>query len=151
STGKRDKRQAQIIADGWAQAEREAASGDLTQDRVAEILSETLKRLGHSPIERLSVQMWLESWLSSKKASVSPTSLLAYSQTVREFLDYLGPKGGDRTLQSITERDIEGFIALLRKEGRSPVTINKLVRKFLSAPFEKARRTGKIRYNPVAG
>src|SRR5262249_33510873 len=139
------------IADAWAQAEREAAGGDLTQDRVAEILSETLKRLGQSPIERLSVRTWLESWLESKRAGVAAASHLAYSQPVREFLDYLGPKGGNRTLQSITERDIEGFIAQLRKEGRSAVTINKLVRKFLSAPFEKARRTGKIRYNPVAG
>jgi integrase len=151
STRKRDKRQAQVIADAWAQAEREAAGGDLTQDRVAEILSETLKRLGQSPIERLSVRTWLESWLESKRAGVTAGSHLAYSQSIREFLDYLGPKGGNRTLQSITERDIEGFIAQLRKEGRSSVTINKLVRKFLSVPFEKARRTGKIRYNPVAG
>jgi integrase len=150
-TGKRDKRQAQIIADAWAQAEREVASGDLTQDRVAEILSETLKRLGQSPIERLSVQEWLSSWLESKQASVSPASFLAYSQAVREFLEYLGPKGGNRTLVSITERDIEGFITQLRTEGRSASTINKLVRKYLSGPFEKARATGKIRYNPIRG
>jgi integrase len=118
---------------------------------VAEILSETLKRLGQSPIERLSIKGWLGSWLESKRPSVSEASFLAYSQAVREFLDYLGPKGGNRTLQSITERDIEGFIAELRNEGRSAATINKLVRKYLSAPFEKARRTGKISYNPVAG
>lgn len=37
----------------------------------------------------------------------------------------------------------------MRKEGRGPVTINKL-RKFISQPFEKARKLGKIRYNPVA-
>jgi integrase len=151
STKKRDKRQAQIVADAWAQAEREAAGGDLTQDRIAEILSETLKRLGQSPIERLGVQEWLESWLSSKQASISPASFLAYSQAVREFLEYLGPKGHNGTLQSITERDIEGFVAQLRDEGRSASTINKLVRKYLSGPFEKARVTGKIRYNPVRG
>ena len=38
---------------------------------------------------------------------------------------------------------------MLRKDGRSAGTINKLVRKYLSAPFEKARKVGKIRFNPV--
>jgi integrase len=38
---------------------------------------------------------------------------------------------------------------VLRKDGRSATTINKLVRKYLSAPFEKARKIGKLRFNPV--
>jgi integrase len=38
---------------------------------------------------------------------------------------------------------------MLRSEGRSPGTINKLVRKYLSVPFEKARKLGKIKFNPV--
>jgi integrase len=37
----------------------------------------------------------------------------------------------------------------LRAEGRSAGTINKLVRKFLSVPFEKARKAGLTRTNPV--
>jgi integrase len=150
STGKKDKGQAQIICQSWQTAEREAASGDLTKDRVTEILNETLKRLGQSPVERISVKGWLADWLTSKEGKISPSSSLAYGQTVREFLQYLGD-GGSRRLESITERDIEGFIAGLRKDGRSPATINKIVRKYLSAPFEKARAIGKIKYNPVRG
>jgi integrase len=42
-------------------------------------------------------------------------------------------------------------VSHLVKSDRGSVTINKLVRKFLSSPFEKARRTGKIKYNPVHG
>jgi integrase len=52
-------------------------------------------------------------------------------------------------LEAITEADIRGFVAKLRTEGRAPTTVNKLVRKFLSVPFEKARRRGLIKYNPV--
>jgi len=148
STGKRNKVEAKIVCEALAQAENEAAGGDLTRDRLKELFDETLKRLGESPLERLNVKGWLESWLASKDNS-APASFRAYQQAVTEFLQYLGPNGGNRRLESITERDIEGFIRLLRKEGRGPVTINKL-RKYISQPFEKARKLGRIKYNPVA-
>jgi integrase len=148
STGKRDKTQAKIVCEAIAQAENEAATGDLTKDRLKELFDETLKRLGQSPIERISVKGWLDSWLASKEGS-APTTLRAYEQAVAKFLEYLGPHGSGRRIESITERDIEGFIRLLRKEGRAPSTINKL-RKYVSQPFERARKLGKIKYNPVA-
>jgi integrase len=151
STGKKDKVQAQIVCQALQQAENEAGGGELSRDRLTELFNETLKRLGQSPVERISVKAWLTDWLASKEGKISPSSILAYSQTVREFLEYLGEAGSRRRLESITERDIEGFIAVLRKDGRSPSTINKIVRKYLSAPFEKARAVGKIKYNPVRG
>jgi integrase len=148
STGKRNKNEAKIVCDAIAQAETEAATGDLTKDRLKALFDETLTRLGQSPIERISVKSWLESWLISKENSAA-TTLRGYQQAVTEFLEYLGPQGGGRRLESISERDIEGFIKLLRKEGRSSATINKL-RQYISSPFEKARKLGKIKYNPVA-
>jgi integrase len=148
STGKRNKVEAKIVCEALAQAENEAAGGELTRDRLKELFDETLKRLGESPIERINVKGWLESWLASKENSAAAT-FRTYQQAVTEFLQYLGPNGGNRRLESITERDIEGFIRLLRKEGRAPSTLNKL-RKCVSQPFEKARRLGKIKYNPVA-
>lgn len=149
STGRKNKIEAKIVCDALAQAENEASGGELTKDRLKALFDETLIRLGQSPIERINVKEWFESWLASKENS-APATRSAYQQVVEEFLEYLGPRGVNRRLESITERDIEGFIRLLRKEGGGPVTINKL-RKFLSQPFEKARRLGKIRYNPVAG
>jgi integrase len=148
STGKRNKTEAKIVCDAIAQAENEAANGDLTKDRLKELFDETLKRLGQSPIERISVKDWLESWLASKENS-APATFRAYEYAVTEYLEYLGPNGATRRLESITERDIESFIRVLRKDGRAPATINKL-RKYISQPFEKARKLGKIKYNPVA-
>ena len=149
STGTRDRGKAKIIAEAWESAERAADLGELTHDRVLEILNETLKRTGACALGYLSVKDWLTQWLSSKDGQVTKASHKAYSQAVREFLLYLGERGSARRLESITTTDIEGFVQLLRHEGRSPSTINKLVRKYLSAPFEKARLVGQIPRNPV--
>src|SRR5262249_38792509 len=72
-----------------------------------------------------------------------------YQQAVLEFLEYLGVAGARRRLEAITEKDIQGFVIRLRQSGRIPSTINKIVRGYLSGPFEKARKLGKIKYNPV--
>jgi integrase len=64
-------------------------------------------------------------------------------------LKFLGA-GRNRKLESITETDIDGFVGHLLKEGRSPGTVTKLVRKYLNGAFEKARKLGKIRYNPIS-
>lgn len=150
STGSRSKAQARIIAEAWQAAEREAASGELTKDRVTAILNETLIRMGQAPVERVTIGDWLESRLASKKPAITASSYTVYSQAVREFQEHLGEKGPSRRLESISELDVQGFIDAIRASGRSAITINKL-RAALSSPFEKARRVGRIPYNPVAG
>jgi integrase len=64
-------------------------------------------------------------------------------------LPSFGPKGSRRALDSINETDIRGFIAHLQSDGRASGTVQKLVRKYLSTAFEKARLTGRIPINPV--
>ena len=96
----------------------------------------------------LTIGDWLDDWLAGKE-QVSAATRVAYDQTVREFKAFLGEQGCKRRLETIGEADIRGFVALLRSEGRSAGTINKIVRKHLSIPFEKARKLGKIRFNPV--
>jgi hypothetical protein len=150
STGKHKKSEARLIADAWEAAEKEAARGELTKDRVTAILNDTLIRLGQVPVENISVRQWMEKWLEGKKPSLAPTSFASYSQTIREFLEHLGENGASRKLDSITEIDIQGFLESLRQSGRAPATINKL-RAFLSSPFEKARKVGRISFNPVQG
>jgi len=148
STGKKDKTQAKIVCDAWQQAENEARNGELSQDRVAEILSETLKRIGASPIERIPVGDWLRDWLAAKTPQVSKATAAAYKFAVVRFLEFLGPLGQKRRLEAITEKDIQSFIDKLVGEGRTPNTINKIVRRYLTLPFQKAEKLGKIKYNP---
>jgi Phage integrase, N-terminal SAM-like domain len=133
----------------WQYAEKLAGDGAATAERLAEVLDETLSRLGLAPIKTPSIKSWLEEWLKSKEGQVSASTHLAYEQIVREFLEFLGSAGSLRRLDSIGVTDIERFVASLRAGGRSGGTINKLVRKFLSAAFEKARKTGQIKFNPI--
>jgi integrase len=148
STKKSNKRQASVLCEAWEQAEIEASNGELSKRRAEQILNETLRRIGSASIERITIRAWLEDCLEGKQ-KIRPATRRSYKQAIDLFLAYLGPKRQHRTLESITEADIRGFAALLRAEGRSGITVNKLVRKFLSAPFEKARRQGKIKFNPV--
>jgi integrase len=149
STKKTDKGQAEIVLAAWQYAEKLAGDGAATAERLAEVLDETLSRLGLAPIKTPSIKSWLEEWLKSKEGQVSASTHLAYEQIVREFLEFLGSAGSLRRLDSIGVTDIERFVASLRAGGRSGGTINKLVRKFLSAAFEKARKTGQIKFNPI--
>ena len=149
STGTCSKYKAKAIADAWEAAEREAASGELTRARVGAILEETLLRLGHPAQERLSVAQWLEEWLAAKKPGLAPGSYKAYAQACAQFLAFLGEKGARRRLEAINTRDVEGFVEMLRKSGCSPGTING-ARERVGASFEKARKTGRIPFNPFA-
>jgi len=148
STGKQNRKEALIVCQAIQQAEIELARGDLSRDRLQELFNETLKRLGEAPIKRISIGEWLTDWLESKE-SLTPNTCAAYEQVVREFLEYLGEDGARRRLESITEVDIRGFVRTLRESGRSPATINKLTRKYLSCAFTKAQRLGHIKFNPI--
>lgn len=92
STGKRNKAHAKIVCDALAQAETEAASGELSKDRLTELFNETLHRIGESPLERISVGDWLKSWLASKE-NAAPATFAAYTQAIEEFLEFLGSRG----------------------------------------------------------
>ena len=142
-------KKAQIICEGWQTAENLLRDREISQDRILELYNDTLKRAGLKQIDAPSVGRWMRDWLEGKR-KIAPATRIAYEQAVREFLEFLGT-GQNRKLETITEKDIDGFVNHLLAEGRSPNTVNKLVRKFLSGPFEKARKLGKLRYNPIHG
>lgn len=148
SSKETDKRIAEKIALALERAENEKRKGTITTDRIKDLLNATLRSAGLEEIRSTRLKDWLDEWLEAKR-NISPASRLAYKQAVREFLDFMGPRQNG-PLESISERDIDKFIDHLRKGGRGACTINKLVRKYLSGAFEKARKLGKIKYNPVA-
>jgi hypothetical protein len=78
---------------------------------------------------------------------VSESTVLAYLHSRDLLLDYLGPRALQpvRTLQ---KSDVVAFRDHLRAEGRTAGTVNTLVKKFLTGPFEAARKKGLIDYNP---
>ena len=142
-------KKALMICEGWQEAENLLKDGEISQDRVLELYNDTLKRAGLRQIDAPNVGRWMRDWLDGKH-KIAPSTRLAYEQAVREFLEFLG-LGRSRKLENISEKDIDGFAKHLLAQGRSPNTVNKLIRKYLSGPFEKARKLGKIKYNPIHG
>jgi integrase len=141
-------KKAQAICDAWQSAEEGRVAGTITKSRVEEILNQTLRSVGLSPMETPRVGKWLDDWLAGKR-NISEASRLGYDQAVREFKEWLGHRV-NQPLEAVTESDIDAFVNHLLKDHRSASTVNKLVRKYLSGAFEKARKLGKIKYNPVA-
>jgi integrase len=148
STELTDKRAAEKVVLALQRAEDERRKGTISTQRIVDLLNDTLRSAGLEKIETIRVGAWLKRWLESKR-NISQASRLGYGQAVREFLGFLGVRS-NAALDGITEKDIEAFVDHLREDGRSAGTINKLVRKYLSGAFEKARKLGKISYNPIA-
>lgn len=148
STKEEDEGKAKIICFRWQEAEGLVRGGQATEQRIKEIFNETLKSVGLREITSPSIKTWISDWLAGKR-KVSKATREGYEQAAREFLEFLGPRQ-NTAIESITERDIDGFVDHLLTDGRAASTINKLVRKYLSGAFEKARKLGKIKYNPVA-
>ena len=73
---------------------------------------------------------------------------MKYSQVARDFLKYLG-KRADLPLTAISIQDFRSYRDKLAEGGRSPQTVNQLLHKTLTIPFNKARRFGLIPMNPL--
>ena len=142
STGRKDRRSAQIIADALENAER----GPRTLERLRSLMDETALRLGLGSLERHTVKGWMEGWLEERRPHIAPRTLDAYAEAVRQFVCFVG----DKSLEAVTPADVAKFATHLRSLGRNPSTINKIVRFYLSQPFARALKLGLIRYNPVA-
>jgi integrase len=144
---KDSREKALAVVHGWEEAEGLATAGTITKARIQEILNDTLRSVGLQEIESISVKKWFDSWLKGKR-SIAQNSRRGYEQSAREFLEFLGRRAA-LPLDAVTEDDINRFVDHLRSDGRSVSTVNKIVRKYVSGAFEKARKFGKIKYNPV--
>ena len=69
-------------------------------------------------------------------------------QHVRElFLQFLGPRA-QLPVRSFKKSHAVVFRDHLLSEGRTPSTVNTFIKKYLTGPFETARKEGLIDYNP---
>jgi len=149
STRTKDKREAEVIVDGWQKAADEARHGRLTEGRARQIVSDILERTTGRALYAPSVKRYLEDWLKRETGTSSKSMLKKKTQAVRLFLASLGPR---QTLQleAVTEADVVAFRDELIAAGRRPVTVNGIVRAMLAQPFREAFKKGLIRIDPVA-
>jgi integrase len=123
--------------------------GEVTEHNLRRILSETLERVEGRPLAHPSVKEWLEQWIDTRKGAIAERTRLKYVQVKDDFLESLGRRAGAK-LESIGLNDFTQFRDRLLEEGRSPQTVNHLVRKVLASPFGLAKKLGLIESNPVA-
>lgn len=148
STKETDRKKALEMALAWQHAEDEAAGGSLTQERMREILNETLRRTGERAVEFTSARQWLSGWLHGKEATTAERTVREYRITINSFLEDLGERAG-LSLEAIRADDVLGWRDMLaEKKKLHPATINNRI-KILRMPFEAAKAQGKIRVNPA--
>lgn len=123
--------------------------GDVTERNLRRILSETLERVEGRPLAHPTVKEWLEQWIETRKGAISDRTRLKYLQVKDDFLESLGRRSNAK-LESIGLKDFLEFRNHLLAEGRTPQTVDQLVRKILASPFTLAVKLGMLDSNPLA-
>jgi integrase len=148
STKQTDRTKALADALDYERADKLAGSGSLIETQAMKIVSDIMERAGTGDTLRNPRTMeWLKEWVATKEAHKAAATAVRYKQIVEEFIEHLADRA-KRPLSTVVARDIESFLAKRKKAGCSPTTIN-LDGKILRTAFNKARREGLIRMNPV--
>lgn len=149
TTKTKDRDKALRMALQLERAARLGASGDLTEHRARELLSELLEQItdGRESVRVIATRAFMEGWVSEKKALLAKGSHWTYDASIGGFLEYLGARG-DRPLTSIQTPDMQGYVTALRRNGLSPKTITGYV-KIVRSAFKAARLQQLITFNPA--
>lgn len=147
STKQEDKAKAWEVCFTFVNAESAIATKSATEQQLRKVINDTLIRLGEQRLTDPTIKEQLDSWIGSKRGSVSEATIVAYEQARDLLLDFLGGRAG-RSVRTLKKSDVIQFRNHLLEEGRTPSTVNKLVKKYLTGPLESARKEGLIDYNP---
>jgi len=123
--------------------------GEVTEANLRRILSETLERVEGRRLTHPSVAEWLEQWIETRRGAISERTMLKYVQVKDAFLRSLGRRRHAK-LGSLGLKDFLEFRNQLLAEGRTPQTVDQLVRKILSSPFALAVKLALLDSNPLA-
>lgn len=147
STKQTDRKKAWEFCLKLEKAAASARSGELTERTARKILDDILESVGATKLKSESVRAFCSNWLKGKELSVSASALLHYRKAVSQFLEFLGERA-DKSLTTLSTRDIEGFRDLRLRSGVSNSTAQadlKTVRRILAS----AQRQGFLLYNPA--
>jgi integrase len=147
STKQTDKAKAWEVCLTEIAVESAIHSGSATEKQLRKMINNALERIGERKLSDPSVKEQLETWIENKRGSVSEATLIAYEHARDLFASFLGPRAF-RSVRLLKKSDVVEFRQHLRKEGRTASTVNTIVKKYLTGPFESARKEGLIDYNP---
>jgi integrase len=146
STGQTSKSRALEMARTWEKASDEARQLRLTEARARQVISELMQSVGGESLRVFTVAEWFDLFVAQKKKSRSHATGKRHAQTMRDFIEFLGPKAR-LNIAAITSRDIADFRDKRQAKGLAPATVNLDVI-ILSAAFNSALRQGHVSVNP---
>ena len=148
STKLKDRSAALEFCMGLERASNLGMSGNLTEIRAKQLISEIVERAGGEALDFRSFKEFANDWLENKKGRNSTGTLVRYKGVIEGFITFLGEKKADQSIASIIPKDVQTFINSEIKAGKSETTAD-LVLKTLRSCFNGARRQGLITHNPA--
>jgi integrase len=149
STKQTNKEKAWAVCLTFVQAEEAVAKQSVTELQLRKVIDSALERIGEKKLSDRTVRQQLDAWLGSKRGALAPGSIIGYQQAADLLLGFLGPRA-DKSIRLLTRRDVVALRDKLVSEGRTPNTVNKLIKKFLASAFSEAVQDGVIESNPFA-
>jgi integrase len=148
STKCTDRQKALAAAMEFERAAKLAGAGNLVEAQARKIVAAIMERSGTDETLRSpAVKEYLNDWLASKAAHVSPGTGTLYRQTVDDFLATLGDRQG-KPLTALSPRDVEKYLTSRMADKLAPKTVILSV-KIIRAALNHARRQGLITTNPA--
>jgi len=147
STKQTDKNNAWVACLAWAEAERKAVQGILTEAQARRVIGEIVERTTGEPLQFYTVKSWLKEWVVGKGQTKSESTGVRYAQVINAFIKHLG-KRADLNIAHIIPRDLQTFRDAESKAGKAGRTCNLSV-KIIGGAFNAARRQGLIQTNPA--
>ena len=112
SSGTPNKKQAQIICQGWAKAANLGRVGKLTPERARNVIASTVADVfivaNTESLPSNKTRVWADEWIRGKEIEKEPSTVARYRSIVNRFVASLGRKA-DMDLEAITPEDVARF------------------------------------------
>jgi integrase len=149
STKQTNHKQALRVALEWEKAAELAGRGELTEAASRRVLDLIRESVDDTPLEKpQTAREYIEHWLAGKTLSQKESTADRYRKPVTAFLESLGAKA-DKSLTSLTPKDIENFRNVRIKAGVSSSTVN-FDLNVINGALLSAHKQGLLLSNPAA-
>jgi integrase len=149
STKQTNHKQALRVALEWEKAAELAARGELTEAASRKVLDLIRESVEDAPLQKpQTVREYIENWMAGKTLSQKESTADRYQKPVTAFLASLGPRA-DKSLTSLTPKDIENFRNARMKAGVSNSTVN-FDLSVINGALLSAHKQGLLLTNPCA-
>jgi integrase len=142
STKETNRRRALKIAEAYEHTSRALR----TKNHVRRVIARLHEELGGEAVCALSLRVFAQSWLATKKPEVSKTTISFYTGSVEKFLNFMGRRV-DLPVDQITKADLVDYRNALAQNLSARSTNHDLTT--VKMLFLAARRDGVITENPA--